>query len=691
MGCGASTEMSPSDTSREAEKLPPVHKRQQVPKMNRRDLAEAVDDSSGIAVVAPTTLPSLDTQVNKQRRYDLASPDMDNAPTRSSAQNLPLVLPNSVSKGYAGQASLSTSTQRQYGLSDNTSQRSSSVSDDEWNPREFGPVMDSFCAGSTRHCTDLDGSSQQNGGFASAAMDDSEDVGFYLHFLQRNGAAAVQQQRTVSAKELLGHAAADNARTRFLMGGGGGGGGTATPPRADGTRRSPGLTEGKKHRSRYTAARELGPVDPDTYLDSLYEHSRERDRTHFFIDPDGEIRRLYHTEGWHLLGSAKRRAALQRHRSGSADSSGHRRGHRSRRGSGGSTGSMNNRSGGGGRTSSVSGSRPLSTLHNITLPRDSSTALVMQPRTSTVAPTKPTSPSDRDSGAAPRIRNTRFGSSGMLSAMAHAPHSTVTPLQPRPPASSTMDAHNTSSSRPYGSPVPQKSTSPPETKRVNTQTRSAASGEAVLTESGASVSLGSGLASTVPGSRSLMGGGADFFSQAFGGCGSAAVNASAQSGSNDVVVGGGATPPPLVQPQLAPILVRTEGDHLNSTSRRGSFNSSRRDAESVGDQPDSASPRRRLSTRRVSFSQGTRYFKKDPFYLTPRSDKTSEYDDLTPPEKELVATAPQEAPAAAAPSPVVVEAAPCGPTPTRPETSTSYAQLTLLKDKMTQNRDRMVF
>ena len=683
MGAHPSTSCQPcagEKSGKKAEKLPPAQKKNLTPKMSRRDLEKADGDMRNDTVRAPTKLPALDVDfTSKDNRYDLATPDVEssnNASTKASAHNMPNGLP-STTKALNAQISLSTSTQRQYGLSDNVSQRSNSFSDEEWNPPEFGPLVESFDITTARHSADTNDS-------ARASLDDDEDGGFYLHFVQLNGAASTKAQRTVSVKELLEYTSStENARTRFLMNGGDiageaiGRSPNATPGASDDRQQQ--QQQQQQRKSRYAVARERGPVDTDQYIDALYLHSRERERTHFFIDPDGEIRRLYHTEGWHTLGSTKRRKDLLRRRSNSGDdsSSGSHHGHRSHKSH------ANSSSGSITHTKSSSGYGP----------GLSSTAGVGMPTAS--------SPSEQLSGAAFQLRNTRFGSSGLLTSM-NAPPYTPTPAPAgdgKGAAGTTNVAAATASAKagsPHGytlghdSPTPQKTTSPLRSvpsggpEGTDSQVRHTPSTQVPLTESAASVSLGSGRASTLPGSH----GAGDFFSQAFGG--TAGVTASPNDlnrVTNAESIGSGVTPPSILQPRISSILVRPDGDFPGSTSRRGSFSSMRHGGDgNAGDQSRSPSPRSRLSTRRVSFSQGTLYFKKDPFYITPHSDKGSEYTDLTPPEESLREPVPPSTPPSEAPRTADLPSAAAAPN--QPKTSPSYVQLTLLKDKMTQNRER---
>jgi hypothetical protein len=680
MGCAPSTQRpssaARSDASR-GEKLPAVNKNPGTSKMVRADLERSMDNKKD-CVMAPTKLPALEMQLaSRNARFDLMTPDMDNVLTKVSAPSLPSVTPN-MPKGYPVQTSLSTSTQRQYGLSDNTSPPSSIASDDEWNPPEFGPLVESLCLASARRCVDADDSFLGD-------SDDSDDVGFYLHFLQLNGATSVAAQRSISAMELLGKtSSSENARTRFLMGG------TAGP--AEGPNRSPATTPGagdekasrrrQQRSSRYAAAKELGPVDADRYVDALYLRSRERERTHFFIDADGEICRLYHTEGWHVLCSTKRSHNLhrQRSRSGCDSGSGSIRRHRPRQ----SSSSTITKQAPCSPSAYAAAARPATGDSSNHEPHHPVNSGVGHSATTSLSPmANPTdygvsSPAEKLGGAAPLLRNTRFGSSGMLNGISVSPYTPTPPQGKRTDGASTAAAAARGYPQDRGSPVPEKNSPPlPSSSRHGDAVGST---ESRPTASGDSLYLGSGRASTLPGSR----GEADFFSQAFGSGATAAIAGNTKKNNMDTELSG-MTPPSQAQPRISPILVKPDGNYPGCTSRRGSFNSTRQDGEGSGEKPESASLRRRLSTRRVSFSQGTRYFKKDPFYITPRSEKESEYTDLTPPEENL--RIPLQPPTLEV-SVAAAEVPPAVLVPKKPDSSASYAQLTLLKDKMTQNRER---
>lgn len=556
------------------------------------------------------TLPHLDApRSHSVSRSDNALPDGDGRSPRMSPFHALGML--DASKGLAGQASLSNSTQRQNGISDNVSPSSSCGSAEDWYPREFGPIVHATytkqpaLAGSHNEYPDDD-----------YLDDDSDKVGFYIQYVRRTGGGVskTMRGRTVTAKDLLKICSTEGANVRVMMNG-------ADPRSSPQPGGNAGGGEGRPNRR--ALADEMGPVDPDVFVDALYQHSRERERGHFFIDNDGEIRRLYHMEGWHQLRTPGRRRHSSGRRPGSGES---HRGHKSSRGSG-TEGSRQSLKG--------NPSPPASPRGN-----GGSTSRVQGVQSA-----------DDVGGAVPMLRNTRYGSAGSLfTAERYAATNSPSHQQPQP-----QPTHVPQSTRAAQSSSPQSETPPGLYRHPSSNI------------SGTTTSIGSGRSSTLPGSR----GPTDFYAEAFG----------AQN------------------PRVSPILVHPDGDFASGHPaaaagggilRRSSMTSLKYevDADGKGADGESAtlSPRRQSSMRaqrRVSFSRDTQYFKKDSFYVTPRHEKDSEYTDLTPPQGELKAPS---ANAAAEPTNLALPSLQL-----RKPSHGSHPQLTLLKDKMSQNRDRDLY
>ncbi|KPI87162.1 hypothetical protein ABL78_3764 [Leptomonas seymouri] len=625
--------------------------------MDRAHLEISADDKTDLSIAPSQLCPLRMPLTANDQRYDLVTPELDKASLKAHGP-FPSSVEQSVSQGLQIQRSLSMSTQRQCGLSDNISSHSLSFSDEEWNPREFGPLTESYYLATTAH-------SGERSETVQAVLEENEDDGFYLRFVRAIGPTSAFAQRTVSAKQLLQHSSC-NAEARCM-------GGLSSKPAGvstDASSRSPTTTpvlgdekQQPQRSTRYAAARELGPVNADSYIDALYLHSRERERTHFFIDPDGEIRRLYHTEGWHTLGSTNRRQNLLLHRSTSADSSG------SRNALSSSKASSNAFS-----TGSGVGSFPfLGTGGGAHHRSQYATTTVGQPLISSQRNSVDVdaySPSPQLKEAAFRQRSTHRGCSHVLNTISD-------PLHTRIPQSGGKCDYEPSGELDEGGEVSQTQSSSPrqsslsETGRTEAQTKEDTAAEAHHTTSTASVSVGSGGAPTVPASRDVL----DIRTEACF-CDSASDKNEESSGSGTVLSS-------RVQLRISPILLHPDGDVPSSISRRGSCSSARREEDGADAYHPDMTQRRRMSTRRVSFSKETLYFKKAPFYIIPRSEKEIDYMDLTPPEQSLLAAPPSPRGPSTASTPAAPGAVKA---PTQLNLPNGYLHLTLLKERITHKR-----
>lgn len=372
----------------------------------------------------------------------------------------------------------------------------------------------------------------------SSSSDENEGrhgAGFYYRFLQQHGGTVPENQRVYSAKQLL----ALQSKQQHQL-----------PPIST-------MIAGAPLNQKSTGI-PPDPVNPDEYVQALHEYAREREKTRIRIDCDGEIRRLYHTEGWHQLRSSKKSRGHRRRSTSSASSlsttpddsslentttSGHLRRrsshHRSRDGERGS----------GGDAATNSSSQNLRQLSTEEMPR-------------------------RPTGCATTLRNTKFGSAGMIF---HA--------KPSAEFSDFLNSGNDARRRSDGG-----------------------------HGRGGLAAAPDGYAPAVPASN----GQADFFSRAFG------------SGSAS---GTGAPPAATIQKEsadVAPsILVRPSS---SGVARWGSISSMKYEVkDGILSPPDASTPSNRTANRpnrRVSFSNDTRDFRNNPNYCTIPPDPEPAYSPL---------------------------------------------------------------
>ncbi|KAK7195332.1 hypothetical protein NESM_000459700 [Novymonas esmeraldas] len=518
--------------------------------------------------------------------------------------------------GVDHQTTLSTSTKRYGGgVADSANYDSASGSEEGWYPPEFGQVVRSPLQRSTSPAH------QWSAGGNNADVDDDEEearVGFYLQFVRRNGAGnpRATSPRTVTAQDLL---RCRSGRAPEAL---------ATVDRARGRGDSPGQEraslspqpggDARQRRDRRAAAEEIGPVDTDAFVEALYEHSRVRERSLFFIDNDGNMCRLFRTEGWHQLrGPGRRQGAAAQ---GMPTSASH-----------GGAGQASQRTRMTSKHSTTAhGSGTEHRVYASKERRGSASQNGCGPRR------KSGMDKATHSGSAAGDRDRRGGADGGPTPERYS-NSTMPPINLL--AQCGQSSQNTGPTA-HAQPSLQVS---PMSLIEGSGVRGGSLSRLPSRSSGVTASLGSGLCPTLPGSR----GTGDFYTEMFS--------------------------TPAQQPSS--ILVHPGSEMNSGLLRRSSVASLRyevdADSRSVAeDGPhDGDSPRLRRASmrvpRRVSFSEDTRYFKKDPFYITPRHEKEQEYTDLMPLQPESSAQ---------------------GLTLTTP-VSGSYTQLTLLKDKMLHHRD----